>query len=123
MPQGPARASRPRTRAARPSTRPSLQIPGVLDDLFTYDGAARRHASTHDRVPTLRVWAPTARSVKLHLFADSSPATPTVLDDDPRPATGVWSVDRRAAAGAGRYYLYEVEVFVALDRAASSATW
>ena len=44
----------------------SVQIPGVLDDLFAYDGPLG--VSWTDGVPTLRVWAPTARSVTLHLF-------------------------------------------------------
>ena len=63
-------------------------------------------------MPTLRVWAPTATSVKLHLFDDSNPATTdtvyTMTDD---PATGVWSVTG-AAGWYGKYYLYEVDVFV-----------
>ena len=74
----------------------SLQIPGVLDDLYAYDGPLGV-AFTHGR-PTLRVWAPTARSVKLHLFPTSSAPTPTaVLDLTPVAATGVWRIDGTAA--------------------------
>jgi pullulanase len=88
----------------------SLQIPGVLDDLYTYDGPLG--VSFEDGTPVVRVWAPTARSVKLHLFADSNPATAAaihamVLD----PATGVWSA-RGEPAWTGRFFLFDVEVWV-----------
>jgi len=88
-----------------------LQIQGVLDDLYTYNGALGATFGAGN-APTLRVWAPTARSVNLHLFADSNPATtatvhPMILD----PATGVWSVTG-PASWYGKYYLYEVNVFV-----------
>jgi pullulanase-type alpha-1,6-glucosidase len=88
----------------------SLQIPGVLDDLYTYTGPLG--VSFSGGVPTLRLWAPTARSVELRLFADSdsnSPGTPILMTLD--PATGVWSATGDASWDR-RYYLYEVEVFV-----------
>ena len=88
----------------------SLQIPGVLDDLYTYDG--KLGAIFNNGVPTLKVWAPTARSVKLHLFDNSNPATPaTVLSMTIDPATGVWSITGDAS-WYGKFYAYEVEVFV-----------
>ncbi len=89
----------------------ALQIQGVLDDRYTYNGPlGATFAAGH--VPTLRVWAPTAHAVKLHLFNDSNPATastvyPMTLD----PATGVWSV-AGAASWYGKYYRYEVDVYV-----------
>ena len=88
-----------------------LQIQGVLDDLYTYNGPLGA-AFGAGRVPTLRVWAPTARSVKLHVFADSNPATAsTVHDMTLDPAKGVWSVTG-PASWYGKYYLFEVNVFV-----------
>ncbi len=51
----------------------SLQIPGVLDDLYTYDGPLGATFDTGGN-PTLRVWAPTARSVRL-VLGGASPAT------------------------------------------------
>jgi pullulanase len=87
----------------------SVQIPGVLDDLYTYQGPLG--ATFTAGAPTLRVWAPTARAVKLQLFADSTAAAPEAVIDMVRTAPGVW-----AAAGtpawSGKYYLYEVEVYV-----------
>jgi hypothetical protein len=87
-----------------------VQIPGVLDDLYTYDGELG--VSWQDGLPTIRVWAPTARSVSLHLFANSDPATngtgmPMTYDQ----ASGVWSITGEAG-WKGQYYLYEVEVYV-----------
>ena len=88
-----------------------LQIQGVLDDLYTWDGPLGITFGAGGE-PTLRVWAPTARAVRLHLFDDPHPGTPaTVHPMAADPATGVWS-----AAGTpswyGRYFLYEVNVFV-----------
>src|SRR5262249_35000793 len=62
-------------------------------------------------VPTLSVWAPTAQSVRLALYANDASATapafqPMTLD----PATGVWSVTGQAG-WKGQYYLYQVKVF------------
>jgi pullulanase len=88
-----------------------LQIQGVLDDLYTYDGPLGvTFADGH--VPTLRVWAPTAKSVQLRLFEDSNPATAgSVHAMTGDPATGVWSVTG-TPSWYGRYYLYEVDVYV-----------
>jgi pullulanase-type alpha-1,6-glucosidase len=92
-----------------------VQIPGVLDDLYAYDGPLG--VTFTNGVPTLRVWAPTARSVKLHLLSSSTSPTPgTVLAMSADPATGVWS--RRGEPGwAGQFYLYEVEVWTRATQA------
>ncbi len=89
-----------------------LQIPGVLDDLYPYHGPLG--VSFEGRRPVLRVWAPTARRVWLHLYSDSRTAAPAQsLAMAWDPTTGVWS-----AAGepgwTGMFYLYEVEVFTPL---------
>lgn len=87
----------------------SLQIPGVLDDLYTYNGELG--VIWDGDVPTIRVWAPTAKYVKFHLFADSNPNTEsTVLEMTNDPATGVWSITGDAS-WKNQYYLYEVQVF------------
>ena len=48
-----------------------LQIPGVLDDLYTYTGELG--VSWVGNVPTIRVWAPTAKYVKLQLYRRFQP--------------------------------------------------
>lgn len=95
---------------ATPVDATSLQIPGVLDDLYTFSGTLG--VAWTGGVPTLRLWAPTAKSVTLHRFADSNPATVATtalmtLD----PATGVWSITGDPS-WSGQFYLFEVEVFV-----------
>ncbi len=87
----------------------SLQIPGVLDDLYTYTGALG--ITYEGAIPTLRVWAPTARSVALHLFDDSKTTTAAKVPMISDPATGVWSATG-SADWTGKFYMYEVEVYV-----------
>jgi len=86
----------------------SLQIPGALDDLYPYDGPLG--VSFGADGPTLRLWAPTARSVSLHLA--EAPLTPwrraAAMRQD--PASGVWSASG-PRAWYGKYYAYEVEVY------------
>lgn len=87
-----------------------LQIPGVLDDLYFYDG--NLGVTWEGKVPTIRVWAPTARRVSLQLYPDANPATvniPVLMTVD--PSTGVWSVTGDPS-WKGKYYQFEVEVYV-----------
>jgi pullulanase len=88
----------------------ALQIAGVLDDLYTYGGSL---GATFDRgVPKVRVWAPTARSVKLHLFdGPGDTAAETVVPMALDGSTGTWVV-KGTKSWKWMYYLYEVEVFV-----------
>jgi pullulanase/glycogen debranching enzyme len=92
-----------------------LQIAGVLDDLYPYDGplgVTYEDGVGTAAVPVLRVWAPTAQRVRLVLYDDANPETagaePQIMRID--PDTGVWTLvgepdwDRQ-------YYLYEVTVF------------
>ncbi len=86
-----------------------LQIPGVLDDMYAYDGDLG--VSWDGDVPTVRVWAPTAQNVDLHLFVDSDPATPaTEIAMTRNSATGTWSATGEATWD-GYYYVFEVDVF------------
>ena len=87
-----------------------LQIPGVLDDLYPYDGDLG--VTVADGVPTLTLWAPTARSVSLHLFDDANPNSEAeILTMRPTPSNGTWAITGEAD-WIGKYYLYEVEVYV-----------
>ncbi|RYZ36560.1 MAG: DUF3372 domain-containing protein, partial [Myxococcaceae bacterium] len=87
----------------------SAQFAGVLDELDTYDGALGPTFAAG--VPTLRVWAPTAKQVNVLLYADSSATAtftrvPMVAGDK-----GVWSATGDAT-WKNRFYLYEAEVYV-----------
>ncbi|HEV7609157.1 MAG TPA: pullulanase-type alpha-1,6-glucosidase [Steroidobacteraceae bacterium] len=91
-----------------------LQIPGVLDDLYSAKAApVTLGPSFKQGQTTLRVWAPTARKLALRVFADASPATafttyPMTLD----AASGIWSFTAPTSSLMGKYYLYEALVFV-----------
>jgi pullulanase-type alpha-1,6-glucosidase len=90
-----------------------VQIAGVLDDLYFYDGDLG--VLWDGDIPTLRVWAPTARSVSLHLFdAEDSSAALDVLPMT-AGAHGTWEITGTADWNHA-YYLYEVEVYVPSTR-------
>lgn len=88
-----------------------LQLPGVIDELYTYDGALG--ITYAEDVPTLQLWAPTAQKVRLFLFNDPTldPSAPSEIVEMSRDNnTGVWSV-AGTADWTGQYYLYEVTVY------------
>ena len=85
-----------------------VQIPGVLDDLYATD--ASLGVSWADGIPTVSVWAPTAKNVTLHLFDGSDPAEVSTTVPMTSVA-GTWSATGDATWD-GKYYLFEVEVFV-----------
>ncbi len=85
-----------------------LQIPGVLDDLYAYDGdlGARVNGSDTD----FAVWAPTARNMRLHVFN----ADGTMVSGYPVDMTqinGVWTHTGNTADVDRKFYQYEVTVF------------
>jgi len=86
-----------------------VQTWGVLDDVFFTDSPLG--VTWQADQPTLRVWAPTARSVQLHLYDNSTTTTDTVLPMTLDPQTGVWS-NEGDADWKDKFYLYEVEVYV-----------
>ncbi|MEM6453664.1 MAG: pullulanase-type alpha-1,6-glucosidase [Acidobacteriota bacterium] len=88
----------------------SVQIPGALDDLFTYGGDLG--ATFAEDATTVRVWAPTAQSVNFHLFADADPATTASLIQPMtyNAETGVWMITGDPA-WKNQYYLFEVQVY------------
>ncbi|MEO1227376.1 MAG: pullulanase-type alpha-1,6-glucosidase [Myxococcota bacterium] len=84
-----------------------VQIPGVLDELYAYDGDLG--ATFDNQSPTLRVWAPTAQSVELIQYDDAlTPIEKMPMDWD--ASTGTWSLTGDAG-WYGRYYRYEVTVY------------
>ncbi|XVV05317.1 pullulanase-type alpha-1,6-glucosidase [Actinosynnema sp. CA-248983] len=88
--------------------RTGVQIAGVLDD--RYAGAAAKLAYgpvfDGDKV-SVRLWAPTASSVKLRLFDQPSGEPTRVLDLRRDDASGSWSGSGR---WKDRYYQFEVTV-------------
>ncbi|HUQ09664.1 MAG TPA: pullulanase-type alpha-1,6-glucosidase [Steroidobacteraceae bacterium] len=91
----------------------SLQIPGVLDDLYAVKAAPVTLGPRFEHgVATLRVWAPTARAMNLRVFADSASSTYATYAMTLDPASGVWSYTAPASALRGKFYLYEAQVYV-----------
>ncbi|MBK8026216.1 MAG: pullulanase-type alpha-1,6-glucosidase [Chloroflexi bacterium] len=88
-----------------------LQIPGVLDDLYATD-APLGLIFGDGNAPLFNLWAPTAQNVRVHLFADSDPASEAIQVQDMviDPATGAWQYWGEPS-WYGQYYLFEVVVY------------
>jgi len=94
---------------ATPIDASSIQIPGVLDDLFFYEGPLG--VDVTGGATMLRLWAPTAQSAALLLFDDPDPATPAlVIPMAADPASGVWTAEG-GPDWSGKYYVFEVVVW------------
>jgi pullulanase len=90
-----------------------LQIPGVLDDLYASRAAPVVLGPSFAKgQATLRVWAPTARDVRVRVFADATTPDFTTHAMTLDPASGVWSLTTAAATLADRFYLFEARVYV-----------
>jgi pullulanase-type alpha-1,6-glucosidase len=85
-----------------------VQTPGVLDDLYAYDGELGLGFA--GRTPSFRLWAPTARSVALHIHDVTSGEEIASVAMNPGDR-GVWSHDAADDSWYGHYYEFEVEVF------------
>jgi len=87
-----------------------VQIPGVLDDLYTYDGDLG--PVYEDDVPSVHLWAPTAQNVTFLLYSDShTDSAPTEFPMTFNAETGVWSINGDANWDR-QYYQFDVEVYV-----------
>jgi pullulanase len=98
-----------------------IQIGGVLDDLYFYPGKLGVIFNSDDtRSPPiqLKLWAPTAQGVSLEIFNEADDASPA--DIIPMQQTnGVW-VANGNRDWEGKYYLYNVSVYVPGDHAVDS---
>ncbi|KAG9449532.1 hypothetical protein H6P81_009497 [Aristolochia fimbriata] len=89
------------------STATSLQLPGVLDDLFSYTGPLG--AVFSEKCVSLHLWAPTAQVVNALIYLDSSsdkPSESVPLEE----INGVWSIVG-PRSWEGCYYVYEIFVY------------
>lgn len=87
----------------------SLQTNGMLDALFAGAAANARLGATFSAagVPTFRLWAPTAKSVSLNVYADANAATAASVPMTKDGASGVWSYTAPNAAWTNQaYYTY-----------------
>ncbi|MGF2685155.1 pullulanase-type alpha-1,6-glucosidase [Marinobacter sp. DUT-3] len=85
-----------------------VQIPGVLDDLYAYDGSLG--ATVNGADTDFAVWAPTAQSMRLHVFnADGSMVSGYPVDMTRN--NGVWEHTGNTAEVDRKFYQYEVTVY------------
>lgn len=94
----------------------ALQFAGALDDLYSFDGDLGVHF--YDGRPVLRLWAPTAKSVRLHLYHLDKKYFSSMTEIDSSPLEmacdekcGVWEI-HGIKDWIGLFYQFEVEVFV-----------
>ncbi|KAD7479985.1 hypothetical protein E3N88_03121 [Mikania micrantha] len=84
-----------------------LQLPGVIDDIFSYMGPLG--AIFSNEVVSLYLWAPTAQDVHVHIY--SGPSDDEALEiAHLNESNGVWSVNVPRSL-EGCYYVYEVTVY------------
>jgi pullulanase-type alpha-1,6-glucosidase len=89
----------------------ALQIPGVLDDLYTYGG--RLGALPGDGAGVnFNLWAPTAQSATLHVYDAATGPESAIVSMRFNPRTGVWNATGNGSWVNRKYYAYEVHVFV-----------
>jgi len=94
---------------AQPADATSLQLPGVLDDLFYFDGRLGAHFA--DGAVRFRLWAPTAQKVRLFVYDSPNGTVPTIYPMT-QEELGVWETKAGDDSWVNhKYYLYEVTVF------------
>ncbi|KAM7526852.1 hypothetical protein LguiA_016754 [Lonicera macranthoides] len=84
-----------------------LQLPGVLDELFSYTGPLG--AAFSNEAISLYLWAPTAQDVRAFIYKDPSGGHP-VETVQLNEFNGVWSANG-PRKWEGCYYVYEVLVY------------
>ncbi|HEY89076.1 MAG TPA: hypothetical protein G4N98_04990, partial [Thermoflexia bacterium] len=90
-----------------------VQPQSVLDDLYATAAVAATLGVTYTQgtTPTVQLWAPTAKSVTVRRYADSTTTISTTHPLTEDAASGVWSVTG-VPAWDRDFYLFDVEVYV-----------
>ncbi|WP_231758589.1 pullulanase-type alpha-1,6-glucosidase [Microbulbifer elongatus] len=84
-----------------------IQTPGLLDAAFAYDGTLG--ASVGENAIEFALWAPTAKSVKVHLF-DTAEQFESSSHIEMSETDGVWTAST-SIDWDRKFYMYEVEVY------------
>ncbi|MGQ9840646.1 MAG: hypothetical protein ACUVR4_09020 [Anaerolineae bacterium] len=88
------------------------QIQSVLDALYAANAKTQTLGVAYSGgVPTVKVWAPTAKSVTLRRYADSTTTAYTSHPMSLDATSGVWSVTGDSSWDR-QFYLFDVEVYV-----------
>lgn len=85
-----------------------VQTPGVIDDLFYYDGLLGPIYTSNDI--SVYLWAPTAQHVSLKLYDGEKNLINSVEPDNDMPLDGVWRF-RGDRSYDRQYYRFEVTVY------------
>lgn len=88
-----------------------LQLFPVIDEFAYYDGDDLGVRIDRQGRPVFKLWAPTARKVRLLVFETSSDRKPSHMIDMRAGDSGIWGHDG-LKSWIGMFYLYEVEVYV-----------
>ena len=91
----------------------SLQQAGMLDDVFAARASQAQLGLSFDGqgVPTFRVWAPTAKSVRLNVHSAATGGKSDTVAMTRDAASGIWTYTARNATWTNRaYYTYTVQV-------------
>ncbi|XP_041998053.1 pullulanase 1, chloroplastic isoform X2 [Salvia splendens] len=84
-----------------------LQLPGVLDELFSYDGPLGATFSSDSL--SLHLWAPTAQKVSVLIYGEPEGGDPLEVVQL-EESNGVWSAEG-PLTWEGCYYVYEIYVY------------
>jgi pullulanase len=88
-----------------------IQNYGILDEMYTYNKDNLGVTFSQFREPTLKIWAPTAKFVRLHIFdkaGDKYAKKVRTLNEQVNE--GVWTITGDVS-WVNKYYLYEVQVY------------
>lgn len=93
-----------------------IQTAGVIDDLYVTSALLKTElgAKVSDSGVTFKVWAPTAKEVKVHIWSEAGLGTWNDNGGDMTedPATGVWSYNADGLTADGNAaYKYELKVY------------
>lgn len=92
-----------------------LQTYGILDQIYTYNGNDLGISYSRYRQPTMKLWAPTAKSVRVYFYKNPNDTVPEkVREMEEVREQGIWKITGNDS-WIDKYYLYEVEVYSPLS--------
>lgn len=104
-----------RDKEGKVSDATQLQNYGIIDQLYTYNGDDLGISYSRYHQPTLKLWAPTAKSVKIYFYNNPEDKTPEkVREMEEVLGQGIWKIQGNDS-WINKYYLYEVEAYSPLS--------
>jgi len=96
-------------RRDQPVAATRIQFPGVIDELFYYDGELGPVYREDELSASL--WAPTALSVTLRIYDEQKNLVDTILPAATPPEDGVWRFSGARGDWDRKFYRYEITVY------------